>query len=60
MGKPWNHRRVHRVYCQMRLNQKRSAKRRLPTRERQPLMATQTINAYRLGELTSADAPREG
>ena len=45
LGKPWNHKRVHRVYCQMRLNQKRRAKRRLPTRERQPLMATQTINA---------------
>ncbi|MCD6733301.1 MAG: IS3 family transposase, partial [Burkholderiaceae bacterium] len=45
MGKPWNHKRVHRVYCQMRLNQKRRTKRRLPTRERQPLMATQIINA---------------
>jgi len=45
MGKPWNHKRVHRVYCQMRLNQKRRTKRRLPTRPRQPLMATQMINA---------------
>ncbi len=45
MGKPWNHKRVHRVYCQMRLNQKRRTKRRLPTRPRQLLMATQMINA---------------
>jgi putative transposase len=45
MGRPWNHKRVYRVYCQMRLNQKRRAKKRLPTRERQPMFATQTINA---------------
>lgn len=43
-GKPLTHQRVHRVYCQMRLNQRRT-KRRLPTRPRQPLMATQMINA---------------
>lgn len=45
MGRPWNHKRVHRIYCDMRLNQKRRTKRRLPTRERQSLIVTNQINA---------------
>ncbi len=45
MGRPWNHKRVHRIYCDMRLNQKRRTKRRLPTRERQSLVVTARINA---------------
>lgn len=36
-GYPWNHKRVYRVYCQLGLNLKRRTKKRMYTRERQPL-----------------------
>ena len=44
-GKPWNHKRVHRVYCAMRLNLPRRKKKRLSTRERQPMIVENAPNA---------------
>jgi len=45
LGRPWNHKRVYRVYCQMRLNHKRRARKRLPQRVRQPLHVAPYVNA---------------
>jgi putative transposase len=41
---PWNHKRVHRVYRALGLNLPRRAKRRVPTRLRQPLVAPSGLN----------------
>jgi putative transposase len=43
-GYAWNHKRVHRVYCSMKLNLPRRTKKRIITRERQPLVAPETLN----------------
>ena len=43
-GHPWNHKRVHRLYCALRLNLPRRTKRRVPVRHRQPLVAPTRLN----------------
>lgn len=36
-GHRWNHKRLHRIYCDLRLNRRRRPKKRVPTRYPQPL-----------------------
>jgi len=43
-GRPWNHKRVWRVYCEMGLNLPRRTKKRVPQREPIPLEAGQLVN----------------
>jgi putative transposase len=44
LGHRWNHTRVHRVYCDLRLNLTRRTKRRVPHRLRRPLQAPPALN----------------
>ena len=44
-GHIWNHKRIHRVYCALRLNLPRRTKRRVPTRTPLPLDAPRHLNA---------------
>ena len=44
-GYVWNHKRIWRVYCQLRLNLPRRTKRRVPQRVRQPLLVEPRMNA---------------
>src|SRR6188472_1677181 len=44
-GYGWNHKRVWRVYCQLRLNLLRRTRRRVPQRVRQPLLVEPRMNA---------------
>jgi putative transposase len=43
-GRGWNHKRVHRVNCALRLNLPRRTTRRVPRRLRQPLAAPAVLN----------------
>jgi putative transposase len=44
LGYGWNHKRVYRVYCSLKLNKKRKGKKRLPTRCPAPLVVSQMMN----------------
>lgn len=43
-GKKWNHKRVHRVYCDLNLNIRRKGKRRLPSRNPASLQVPESFN----------------
>jgi putative transposase len=43
-GYGWNHKRVHRIYCELNLNMRRKGKKRLPNRNPDPLSVPGSIN----------------
>ena len=44
LGKSWNHKRVHRIYCLLKLNFRRKGKQRLPVRNPAPLATPEAMN----------------
>ncbi len=43
-GHPWNHKRIHRIYCLLKLNFRRKGKQRLPVRNPLPLATPEALN----------------
>ena len=43
-GHAWNHKRVHRLYCELNLNKRRRGKKRLPSRNPEPLSVPTQAN----------------
>ena len=43
-GKSWNHKRVHRIYCLLKLNFRRKGKQRVPVRNPVPLVTPEAMN----------------
>ena len=43
-GYPWNHKRIHRIYCLLKLNFRRKGKQRLPVRNPSPLATPEALN----------------
>lgn len=43
-GNSWNHKRVHRIYCLLKLNFRRKGKQRLPVRNPAPLATPEAMN----------------
>lgn len=43
-GNAWNHKRVHRIYCLLKLNYRRKGKQRLPVSNPAPLATPEAMN----------------
>jgi putative transposase len=43
-GHCWNHKRIHRIYCELNMNKRRRGKKRLPTRNPEPLIVPANAN----------------
>jgi putative transposase len=49
----WNHKRVYRIYCNLKLNKRRKGKKRLPTRSPAPLQVSTAMNECWSADFTS-------